>query len=39
MVAIVELVDDVISNFEDESNLETVKNKVNALMKDKPLFV
>ncbi|NMH88817.1 serine hydroxymethyltransferase [Flavivirga algicola] len=39
MVAIVELVDEVIANFEDESVLEAIKNKVNAMMKDKPLFV
>ncbi|WP_298236723.1 serine hydroxymethyltransferase [uncultured Algibacter sp.] len=39
MVAIVELVDEVITNFEDEATLEAVKAKVNAMMKDKPLFV
>jgi glycine hydroxymethyltransferase len=39
MVAIVELVDEVITNFEDEATLEAVKNKVNMMMKDKPLFV
>ena len=39
MVAIVELVDEVITNFEDEATLETVKNKVNMMMRDKPLFV
>ncbi|MEP3839135.1 MAG: serine hydroxymethyltransferase [Algibacter sp.] len=39
MGAIVELVDEVITNFEDEAVLETVKTKVNAMMKDKPLFV
>ncbi|MDO5972045.1 serine hydroxymethyltransferase [Flavivirga aquimarina] len=39
MLAIVELVNEVITNFEDESVLETVKNKVNAMMKDKPLFI
>ncbi|GAA4270469.1 serine hydroxymethyltransferase [Hyunsoonleella aestuarii] len=39
MEAIVELVDEVIINFEDESTLESVKAKVNAMMKDKPLFV
>ncbi|KAA5822283.1 serine hydroxymethyltransferase [Algibacter amylolyticus] len=39
MSAIVELVDEVITNFEDEAVLEAVKTKVNAMMKDKPLFV
>ncbi|SFD05143.1 serine hydroxymethyltransferase [Algibacter pectinivorans] len=39
MGAIVELVDEVITNFEDEAVLEAVKIKVNAMMKDKPLFV
>ncbi|AUP77565.1 serine hydroxymethyltransferase [Flavivirga eckloniae] len=39
MLAIAELVDDVIVNYENESALEAVKDKVNAMMKDKPLFV
>ncbi|XMO86403.1 serine hydroxymethyltransferase [Algibacter sp. AS12] len=39
MGAIVELVDEVIANFEDEAVLEAVKTKVNVMMKDKPLFV
>ncbi|MFV9551201.1 serine hydroxymethyltransferase [Algibacter sp. PT7-4] len=39
MDAIVSLIDEVITNFEDEAALETVKTKVNAMMKDKPLFV
>ncbi len=39
MVAIVTLIDEVISNFEDDTILESVKKKVNAMMKDKPLFV
>ncbi len=39
MLAIVDLVDEVITNFEDEATLEAVKAKVNAMMKDKPLFV
>jgi glycine hydroxymethyltransferase len=39
MVAIVDLIDEVITNFEDEAILETVKTKVNAMMKNKPLFV
>jgi glycine hydroxymethyltransferase len=39
MDAIVELVDEVITNFEDEETLANVKAKVNAMMKDLPLFV
>ncbi len=39
MVAIVELVDEVIANFEDEATIEAIKDKVNTMMKDKPLFV
>ncbi|SEQ86344.1 glycine hydroxymethyltransferase [Hyunsoonleella jejuensis] len=39
MVAIVELIDEVITNFDDETVLESVKARVNAMMKDKPLFV
>ncbi|MCB4797368.1 serine hydroxymethyltransferase [Neotamlana laminarinivorans] len=39
MTAIVDLIDEVITNFEDEATLEAVKIKVNAMMKDKPLFV
>ncbi|WP_303317880.1 serine hydroxymethyltransferase [Flavivirga abyssicola] len=39
MLAIVELIDEVITNFEDESVLEAIKDKVNTMMKDKPLFV
>ncbi len=39
MLAIVDLIDEVITNFEDETILKTVKTKVNAMMKDKPLFV
>ncbi len=39
MGAIVELIDEVITNYEDTSALEAVKNKVNTIMKDKPLFV
>ena len=39
MVTIVDLIDEVITNFEDETTLEAVKAKVNAMMKDKPLFV
>ncbi|WP_298342836.1 serine hydroxymethyltransferase [uncultured Algibacter sp.] len=39
MLAIVELIDEVITNFEDNATLEAVKTKVNTMMKDKPLFV
>ena len=39
MAAIVDLIDEVITNFEDEAVLEAVKTKVNAMMKGKPLFV
>ncbi|MFL1011490.1 serine hydroxymethyltransferase [Flavisericum labens] len=39
MLAIVELLDEVITNFEDDTTLEAVKVKVNAMMKGKPLFV
>ena len=39
MVTIVDLVDEVITNFEDEAILANVKEKVNAMMKDKPLFI
>ncbi|WP_298496218.1 serine hydroxymethyltransferase [uncultured Algibacter sp.] len=39
MAAIVDLIDEVITNFEDEATLEAVKVKVNTMMKDKPLFV
>jgi len=39
MKAIVELIDEVITNFDNEAVLATVKTKVNTMMKDKPLFV
>jgi len=39
MQGIVDLVDDVITNYEDESVLNAVKVKVNAMMAGKPLFV
>ena len=39
MAGIVDLIDDVIMNFENGSVLEAVKTKVNAMMKGKPLFV
>ena len=38
MEFIVEMVDKVISNFEDEKVIADVKNKVNNLMKDFPMF-
>ena len=38
MDAIVALIDEVITNWEDEATLETVAEKVNNLMSDKPLF-
>ncbi len=39
MGVIVDLIDEVINNFEDEALLEAVASKVNNMMKDKPLFV
>ncbi|TXG39480.1 serine hydroxymethyltransferase [Seonamhaeicola maritimus] len=39
MAAIADLVDEVVTNHEDEAKLEAVKDKVNAMMADKPLFV
>ncbi len=39
MEAIVALIDDVISNYENEEILENVANKVNDMMSKKPLFV
>jgi glycine hydroxymethyltransferase len=39
MVAIVELIDEVIVNYQNEAVLEAIKTKVNAMMKGKPLFV
>ncbi|WP_282135992.1 serine hydroxymethyltransferase [Seonamhaeicola maritimus] len=39
MAAIADLVDEVVTNHEDEAKLEAVKGKVNAMMADKPLFV
>ena len=38
MQAVVDLIDEVIINFEDESILESVAEKVNKMMQDKPLF-
>ncbi len=39
MLEIVELIDEVIANFENEAVLEAVKDKVNSMMAGKPLFV
>jgi len=39
METIVSLIDEVISNYEDEEILENVANKVNDMMSKKPLFV
>ena len=39
MNTIVDLIDEVIVNFENEEILENVAQKVNNLMRDKPLFV
>ena len=39
MGTIVDLLDEVINNFENEEILENVANKVNDFMQDKPLFV
>jgi glycine hydroxymethyltransferase len=38
MPAIVELIDEVIINYEDEVVLESVKERVNEMMADRPLF-
>ena len=38
MEAIVDLIDEVIKNYENETVLEGVAEKVNAMMSDKPLF-
>jgi len=39
MITIVELIDEVIANHENEAVLEAVKEKVNAMMAGRPLFV
>jgi len=39
MLAIVDLIDEVITNHQDEAVLEAVKEKVNAMMAGRPLFV
>ena len=38
MEAIVDLIDEVIKNYENETVLEGVAEKVNAMMSDRPLF-
>ncbi|SFS33399.1 serine hydroxymethyltransferase [Lutibacter maritimus] len=38
MVAVVDLIDEVINNFEDEAILEQVAEKVNEMMSHRPLF-
>ena len=38
MNTIADFIDEVVTNHEDEAVLETVKNKVNDMMKNKPLF-
>lgn len=38
MPKIVELIDEVISNIEDESKIDSVKQKVNEMMAHRPLF-
>ena len=38
MAQIVELIDEAISNFEDEAQLEAIAKKVNAMMGHRPLF-
>jgi glycine hydroxymethyltransferase len=39
MAAIVDLIDEVITNFDNQTVLESVKTRVNAMMANKPLFV
>ncbi len=39
MAYVVDLIDEVINNYENETVLEAVAEKVNALMSDRPLFV
>ncbi|WP_248722717.1 serine hydroxymethyltransferase [Seonamhaeicola sp. ML3] len=39
MAAIADLIDEVVTNHEDEALLEATKEKVNAMMADRPLFV
>ena len=39
MAGVVDLIDEVITNYENETVLEAVAEKVNAMMSDRPLFV
>ena len=39
MEAVVDLIDEVISNYEDEAVLESVASRVNSMMSHRPLFV
>lgn len=39
MPIIVDLIDEVIQNYNDELRLETIADKVNTMMSDRPLFV
>jgi len=38
MLAIVELIDEALSNFEDDAKLEAIAKKVNKMMSGRPLF-
>lgn len=38
MAAVVDLIDEVIMNYEDEAKLEAISTKVNEMMADRPLF-
>lgn len=38
MAPIVDMIDEVISNIEDEKTIDNVREKVNAMMKDFPMF-
>jgi glycine hydroxymethyltransferase len=38
MITVVNLVDEVIMNFNDEEQLEKIAEKVNILMEGRPLF-
>jgi glycine hydroxymethyltransferase len=39
MAYVVDLIDEAITNFENETVLEAVAQKVNALMSERPLFI
>ena len=39
MVAIVDLIDEVITNYDNDTVLAAVRDKVNEMMQDRPLFV